>query len=73
MTQGPNLARDGMTRWRRADLARAIKARFGVVMAERSISDVLRRLVFGRLVPRPRHPGHNPAAQASSTATSPPS
>ena len=63
--EGPDLARDGVTRWRRADLARAIKARFGVVMAERSVSDVLRRLGFRRLVPRPRHPGHDPAAQAS--------
>ena len=73
VAEGPDLARDGVTRWRRADLVRAIEARFGVVMAERSISDVLRRLGFGRLVPRPRHPGHDPAAQASFSATSPPS
>lgn len=72
VSDGPDLARDGVTRWRRADLVRAIEARFGVVMAERSISDVLRRLGFGRLVPRPRHPGHDPAAQASFSATSPP-
>lgn len=70
--QGPDLAADGVVRWRRADLARAIQARFGVAMAERSISDVLRRLGFRRLVPRPRHPGHDGAAQASFSATSPP-
>jgi transposase len=69
---GPDLAEHGVVRWRRADLARAIKTRFGVVLAERSISTVLRRLGFRRLVPRPRHPGHDAAAQASFRATSPP-
>ena len=71
--RGPNLAEDGVVRWRRADLVRAIQARFGVALAERSISTVLRRLGFRRLVPRPRHPGHDAAAQASFRATSPPS
>ena len=70
---GPDLAEHGVVRWRRADLARAIRIRFGVVLAERSISDVLRRLGFRRLVARPRHPGHDPAAQASFSVTSPPS
>jgi len=73
VAEGPDLARDGVTRWRRVDFVCAIKARFGVVMAERSVSDVLRRLGFRRLAPRPRHPGHDPAAQASFSATSPPS
>jgi transposase len=71
--RGPDLAEHGVVRWRRADLARAIEIRFGVVLAERSISTVLRRLGFRRLVPRPRHPGHDAAAQASFKATSPPS
>jgi transposase len=70
---GPNLAEHGVVRWRRADLARAIEARFGIVLAERTMSTVLRRLGFRRLVPRPRHPGHDAAAQASFSATSPPS
>lgn len=70
--QGPSLAEHGVVRWRRADLARVIAARFGIVLAERSMSDVLRRLGFRRLVARPRHPGHNAAAQASFKATSPP-
>src|SRR3954467_4444390 len=39
--RGPDLAKHGVVRWRRADLARAIEGRFGVVLAERSISDVL--------------------------------
>jgi transposase len=71
--RGPNQAEHGVIRWRRADLARAIAAKFGVVLAERSMSDVLRRMGFRRLVARPRHPGHDAAAQASFKATSPPS
>ena len=71
--QGPDLAEHGVVRWRRADLAQAIKTKFGVVLAERSVSDVLRRLGFRRLVARPRHPEHDAAAQASFRATSPPS
>jgi transposase len=70
---GPDLAEHGVIRWRRADLARAIAAKFGVVLAERSMSDVLRRMGFRRLVARPRHPGHDAAAQASFKATSQPS
>lgn len=71
--RGPVLAEHGVARWRRVDLARAIEAKFGVVLAERSISTVLHRLGFRRLVARPRHPGQNAAAQASFKATSPPS
>jgi transposase len=71
--RGPDLAEHGVVRWRRADLARAIEATFGIVLAERSISNVLHRLGFRRLVARPRHPGHDAAAQASFKATSPPS
>ena len=70
--RGPTLAEHGVVRWRRADLARAIEARFGVVLAERSVGDMLRRLGFRRLVSRPRHPGHDAAAQASFRSTSPP-
>ena len=70
---GPDLAEHGVVRWRRADLARAIETEFGIVLAERTMSTVLRRLGFRRLVPRPRHPGHDAAAQASFSATSPPS
>ena len=71
--RGPDLAEHGVVRWRRADLARAIEARFGVVLAERSISTVLHRLGFRRLVARPRHPGHDAGRQASFRTTSPPS
>jgi transposase len=71
--RGPDLAEHGVVRWRRADLARAIQARFAIVLAERSVGTVLRRLGFRRLVARPRHLGHDAAAQASFRTTSPPS
>ena len=71
--RGPDLAEHGVVRWRRADLARAIETKFRIVLAERSISTVLRRLGFRRLVVRPRHPGGDVAAQASFRTTSPPS
>ncbi len=70
---GPDLAEHGVVRWRRADLVRAIEKKFGIALAERTMSTVLRRLGFRRLVPRPRHPGHDAAAQASFSVTSPPS
>jgi transposase len=55
--RGPDPAIHGVVRWRRADLARIIAEQFGVVLAERSVGDVLRRLGFRRLAVRPRHPG----------------
>ncbi len=70
--RGPDSAEHGVVRWRRADLARVIEAKFGVVLAERSISTVLHRLGFRRLVARPRHPGQDAPAQASFRTTSPP-
>lgn len=70
--RGPDLATDGVVRWRRAALARAIVARFGVALAERSVGDVLRRLGFRRLCVRPRHLSHDAAAQASFRRTSTP-
>lgn len=74
--RGPDVAEHGVVRWRRADLARAIEVRFGVVRGgagrARAVGDVLGRLGFRRLVARPRHPGHDAAAQASFRQASPP-
>jgi transposase len=69
--EGPTLADHGVVRWRRIDLAQAIQARFGLQLAERSVGDVLRRLNFRRLSVRPRHPGHDAAAQEAHKKTSP--
>jgi len=68
---GPDLAEHGVIRWRRIDLSRVIEARFGVHLAERSVGSLLRRLGFRRLSARPRHIGHDPAAQTAHKKTSP--
>lgn len=68
---GPDLAEDGVVRWRRIDLARRIERRFNVTLAERTVGTLLRRLGFRRLSARPRHPRHDPEAQAAHKKTSP--
>jgi transposase len=68
--QGPDLAEHGVVRWRRIDLARQIKRQFGVVLAERSVGSLLRRLGFRRLSVRPRHPGQDASAQEAHKKTS---
>lgn len=68
---GPDLAKDGVVRWRRVDLARVIKTRFNVTLAERSVGAMLRRLGFRRLSVRPRHPQQDPAAQETHKKTLP--
>jgi len=69
--KGPDLAVDGVVRWRRVDLARVIKTRFNVTLAERSVGAMLRRLGFRRLSVRPRHPRQDPPAQEAHKKTSP--
>jgi transposase len=70
---GPDLATHGVVRWRRADLAPVIEQRFGVRPDVRTVGKLLRRLGFRRLSVRPRHPGHDAAAQEAHKKTSPPS
>ena len=69
--KGPDLAVDGVVRWRRVNLARVIKARFNVTLAERSVGAMLRRLGFRRLSVRPRHPRQDPAVQETHKKTLP--
>jgi len=69
--KGPDPAVDGVVRWRRVDLARVIKSRFNVTLAERSVGAMLRRLGFRRLSVRPRHPQQDPEAQEAHKKTSP--
>jgi transposase len=61
--QGPDLAKDGVIRWRRFDLRERIMKRFGVAMHERSVGRMLRRLNFRRISVRPQHPLSDEAAQ----------
>jgi transposase len=69
--EGPDLAKDGVVRWRRVDLARVIKTRFNVTLAERSVGAMLRRLGFRRLSVRPRHPQQDPTAMETHKKTLP--
>lgn len=61
---GPDLAVDHVVRWRRVDLRRVIRERWGVEFHERTVGKLLHRLGFARLSVRPKHPKTDPAAQA---------
>ena len=56
---GPDLAADGVIRWRRIDLQRVIEDRFGVRYHERTISKLLTALGYSHMSGRPRHPAQN--------------
>ena len=60
---GPDLARDGVVRWRCADLRARIERAFGVRFHERTIGKLLGKLRFRRLSVRPQHPESDPAEQ----------
>ena len=68
---GPDPARDGVVRWRRADLARRIEAEFNVKLHERTVGTYLAKQGFRKLSVRPEHPNANPAAQAAFKKTLP--
>lgn len=68
---GPDLARDGVVRWRRSDLQRRIASAFGVELHERTVGKYLARLGYRRLSVRPRHPKADPAAQEAFKKASP--
>ena len=53
---GPDLAANGVVRWRRVDLQRVIEDRFGVVYNERTISKLLVAMGFSHIGARPQHP-----------------
>lgn len=68
---GPDLATDGVIRWRVVDLRQKIVREFGVELHERSVGKLLRRLRFRRLSVRPRHPEADPVAQEAHKKTMP--
>ena len=68
---GPELASDGVIRWRRIDLAHKIEQEWGVRLAERSVGDLLRRLGFRRVSVRPQHPKQDVQALEAHKKTSP--
>jgi len=58
---GPDPAVDGVVRWRRVDLQKVIKERFGVDYHERYVGTLLKELGFSHMSARPRHPGQDGA------------
>src|SRR5215218_3456163 len=56
VAEGPELARDGVVRWRCRDLRARIGREFGVGLHERTVGKLLAKLRFRRLSVRPRHP-----------------
>jgi len=69
---GPDLANDGVVRWRCIDLRSVIEARYEVVVHERTVGKLLRRMGLTRLQPRPYHPKKDADAQEAFKKTSPP-
>lgn len=61
--EGPDPERNGVIRWRCADLRDEIAARWSVRLHERSVGRLLHRLDMTRLQPRPYHPQKDAAAQ----------
>lgn len=61
---GPDPSTDKVVRWRRIDLCNVVDQRFGIRVAERTMSAILHRLGFARLSVRPRHPQADGEAQA---------
>lgn len=68
---GPELGRDGVVRWRRADLKAVIAERFGVVYSLRSVGRLLNELGFAHMSVRPRHPAQDQKVVAAFKKTSP--
>ena len=56
---GPDREKDGVVRWRRVDLQRVIRERFGVDFHERYVGTLLKKLGFSHIGARPRHPAQN--------------
>lgn len=69
--RGPDIAEDGVVRWRLRDLRDRIMERFFVLLDERSVGRMLKTLDFSHISVRPRHPEADPAAQEAHKKTSP--
>jgi len=61
-----------LVRWRCVDVKKEIEKRFGVVLHERSVEKLLRRLGFRRMTVRPIHPKNDPEAVEAFKKTSVP-
>lgn len=61
-----------LVRWRCVDVKKEIEKRYGVILHERSVGKLLRRLGFCRMSVRPLHPQNDPEAVEAFKKTSPP-
>ncbi len=68
---GPDLAVDGVVRWRRIDLARVMHKEFDVSLNERTVGKLLRGLGFSRISVCPQHPGQDADALQAHKRTLP--
>ena len=62
---GPDPDRDGVVRWRCADLKRVLSERFNVDLSQVSLGRALKRLGFSHISARPLHPAQDPEAIAT--------
>jgi putative transposase len=69
---GPDREKDGVVRWRRADLKRVIAERFGVAFHERYVGKLLEKLGFSHMSARPRHPAQDERIVAAFKTYGPP-
>jgi transposase len=60
---GPDLAQDGVVRWRLVDLCALVERRFDVRYQERGLGKLVAALGFARISARPKHPRSAPKAQ----------
>jgi transposase len=68
---GPDPAVHRIVRWRRVDLQKELKTRFGIEVHERTVGKYLASLGYRRLSVRPQHPDADPQAQEAFKKTSP--
>jgi transposase len=64
LEKSPEVAQDGVVRWRLADLCALVERRFGIRYQERGMGKIVRALGFSRISARPIHPKASPEAQA---------
>lgn len=69
--QGPDPEKDGIVRWRLADLAVRISDRFQVAINEGGVGKILRRLGFSHVSARPQHPRQDAQALEAHKKTLP--
>jgi len=60
----PPTPEDGVCTLRSADVRRILEREFGVTMGRQAVYDLLHRLGYSDLMPRPRHEDANPEVQA---------